>query len=92
MHTRPGTTRDTNVEAEVQLVFNENSTKPVPPGPELVVTLKEAVSNPSSGFNLTVDPNSITVVSKLDTNISRLFLLSANVVFKVKGFRSYEHL
>ncbi|KAL7841254.1 hypothetical protein SRHO_G00249450 [Serrasalmus rhombeus] len=60
---RPGTTRAQNVEADVQLIFNENSTKPIPAATEIVSTLKEAISNPNSGFTLPVDPTSITVVS-----------------------------
>ncbi|KAL7855865.1 hypothetical protein AOLI_G00194690 [Acnodon oligacanthus] len=60
---RPGTTRAQNVEADVQLIFNENSTTSIPTSTEVVSTLKEAISNPNSGFNLTVDPTSITVLS-----------------------------
>ncbi|KAL7855867.1 hypothetical protein AOLI_G00194710, partial [Acnodon oligacanthus] len=60
---RPGTTRAQNVEADVQLIFNENSTKPIPAATDIVSTLKEAISNPNSGFALSVDPTSITVVS-----------------------------
>ncbi|XP_049328033.1 uncharacterized protein LOC125787626 [Astyanax mexicanus] len=60
----PSPTRaESNVEADVQLIFNENSTKPVPATADIVDTLKGAISNTSSGFNLTVDPASITVLS-----------------------------
>ncbi|XP_066505697.1 poly(A) polymerase-like [Hoplias malabaricus] len=76
---RPGTTRAQNVEADVQLIFNENSTKPLPDATDIVSTLKNAISNPSSGFNLTVDLNSITVVSVPQT-VSVIFLTNGTFV------------
>ncbi|XP_059364840.1 uncharacterized protein LOC132103764 [Carassius carassius] len=59
------TKADSNVEAEVQLVFSEASTEPVPSNTDIVETLKEAVTNPTSSFNLPLDPTSITVIKSL---------------------------
>ncbi|XP_049328477.1 uncharacterized protein LOC111197087 isoform X27 [Astyanax mexicanus] len=64
---RPGATRATDIETDLELIFNENSTKPLPSSTDVVSTLKEAISNPSSGFNLAVDPAKIVVVSAPQT-------------------------
>ena len=49
-------------EVEVELVFNETvSAKEIPPANDVVETLRDAVNNPNSTFNLTVDANSIIV-------------------------------
>ncbi|KAI4892328.1 hypothetical protein NFI96_019723, partial [Prochilodus magdalenae] len=64
---KPGSTRASNVQADVQLIFNENSTTPIPAATEVVSTLKEAITNPNSGFTLPVDVNSIVVVSAPQT-------------------------
>ena len=50
-----------NTEAEIELVFNDTSTIP---HTDIVNTLKEAVSDPNSTFNLTLDTNSVTVIRK----------------------------
>ncbi|MCJ8749054.1 hypothetical protein PDJAM_G00171760 [Pangasius djambal] len=54
---------DENTQAEVQLVFNENSTKPVPAGEEVVNALKEVAEN-NNNFNVQFDANSITVINE----------------------------
>ncbi|KAK1792846.1 hypothetical protein P4O66_012750 [Electrophorus voltai] len=64
---RPGPTRANNVQADVQLIFNENSTKPIPASTEIVNIFQAAITNPNSGFNLTVDAASITVTSSPQT-------------------------
>lgn len=56
------TRMEQDTEAEVELVFNETSTEPIPQGADVVNTLREAVSNPNSTFNLSVDPDSITFI------------------------------
>lgn len=58
-----------NVETDIELVFNEDSTEPLPENTDVVQTLVTAVSNPNSGFNLTVDSESIVVTSE------KMFLL-----------------
>lgn len=45
-------------------MFSEKSTAPLPSSTSIVETLKEAATNPNSGFNLTVDANTISVISK----------------------------
>lgn len=61
-----------NVEAELELVFNETSSAPLPSSTEIVGTLKEAVTTSNSGFNLTVVASSISVVSKLQITHSQV--------------------
>lgn len=53
-----------NVETDVDLVFNENSTETLPESSEVVETLATAINSPPSSFNLTVVPGSISVISK----------------------------
>lgn len=58
---------DTQVVLEV--VFNEtaiatNANATMPKDIDIKDTLKEAVTNPNSAFNLSVVPNSITIISK----------------------------
>ncbi|XP_029587882.1 mucin-17 isoform X1 [Salmo trutta] len=55
--------QDPNTEVELELEFNATSTVPVPKGSDIVDTLKEAVTNPNSTFNFSVDLNSITVIN-----------------------------
>ncbi|XP_062388085.1 uncharacterized protein LOC134076815 [Sardina pilchardus] len=52
-----------DVETDVELVFNENSTESVPESADIVNTLKEAVSDPASNYTLPVDVDSIKVTS-----------------------------
>lgn len=59
---RPVAIRSGNTEAQIELVFNDTSTEPIPQSGDIVNTLKEAVSNPNSTFNISVDVNSITVI------------------------------
>lgn len=59
-----------NVQAELELVFDQISNEPIPSNSEIVQTLKEAATNPNSGFNLTIDVTSIAVISKLLVNYS----------------------
>eukprot|EP00063_Salmo_salar_P058309 XP_014033144.1 PREDICTED: mucin-5AC-like [Salmo salar] len=54
--------QDPNTEVGLELEFNATSTVPVPKGSDIVETLKEAVTNPNSTFNFSVDLNSITVI------------------------------
>ncbi|XP_039524857.1 uncharacterized protein LOC120477357 [Pimephales promelas] len=59
-----GRTRaETNVQADVDLVFSEKSTEPIPSATSIVETLKEAATAPS--FNLTIDPTTVTVIKSL---------------------------
>lgn len=58
------TRAEQNVQAEVEIVFSEKSTEPIPSSTSIVETLKEAATNPNSGFNITVDANTISVISK----------------------------
>ncbi len=46
-------------------MFSDASTEPIPSNTDIVETLKEAAADPTSSFNLTLDPTSITVISKL---------------------------
>lgn len=59
------TRAESNVQAEVELVFSEASTEPIPSNTEIVQTLKEAAVNSTAGFNLTLDAATITIISKL---------------------------
>ncbi|XP_053475661.1 uncharacterized protein LOC128604515 [Ictalurus furcatus] len=52
-----------NTQADVQLVFNENSTKPVPAGDEIVQVLKNAAENNNTNTNL-FDATTITLVNQ----------------------------
>ncbi|KAI7814664.1 putative mucin-2-like, partial [Triplophysa rosa] len=61
------TRAEQNVEAELELEFNETSSAPLPSSTEIVGTLKEAALTPNSGFNLIVVPSSIGVVKALQT-------------------------
>ncbi|XP_029587892.1 uncharacterized protein LOC115173705 isoform X1 [Salmo trutta] len=61
--------QDPNTEVELELEFNATCTVPVPKGSDIVDTLKEAVTNPNSTFNFSVDLNSITVISKQTQSI-----------------------
>lgn len=58
------TRAEQNVEAELELVFNETSTEPIPANNEIVETLKVAATTSDSGFNLELVVSSISVVSK----------------------------
>ncbi|XP_026106599.1 uncharacterized protein LOC113078515 [Carassius auratus] len=59
------TRADQNVQAELDLVFSQTSTEPIPNNTDIVETLKEAATNPTSGFNLTLDATSIIVVKSV---------------------------
>lgn len=61
-----------NVQADVELVFNEKSTEPIPSSNAIVETLKEAAAAPDSTFNLTIDTNNIIVVSKFKSQLSEM--------------------
>ncbi|XP_062393400.1 mucin-2-like isoform X2 [Sardina pilchardus] len=52
-----------DVETDVELVFNENSTESLPESADIVNTLKEAVSDPASNYTLPVNVDSIKVTS-----------------------------
>ncbi|XP_067308227.1 location of vulva defective 1 [Pseudorasbora parva] len=54
-----------NVKAELEIVFNQTSNAPIPSNTEIVQTLKEAATTPNSGFNLTIDVNTIAVIKSL---------------------------
>ncbi len=58
-----------NVQVELELVFSQTSNEPIPSNADIVETLKEAATNPASGFNLTIDDTSISVVSKLKSQL-----------------------
>ncbi len=58
-----------NVQAELELVFSQTSNEPIPSSTDIVETLKAAATNPTSGFNLTIDETSISVVSKLKSQL-----------------------
>lgn len=53
-----------SVETDVELVFNEASTEPLPESTDVTTTLSTALTNPPSGFNLTVIADSIIVMSE----------------------------
>lgn len=58
-------TRNGNTEAQMGLEFNNTASQNGAPAPnEVVNTLVEAVSNPNSTFNITIDRNSIETISK----------------------------
>jgi hypothetical protein len=61
--------QDPNTEVDLELEFNATSTVPIPKDSDIVETLKEAVTNPNSNFNLSLDLNSITVISKQTQSI-----------------------
>ena len=52
------------VEADLDLMFDETSTEPLPQSSEVVETLVNAVNDNSSGFNVDVRVDSIVVTSK----------------------------
>ncbi|XP_062373298.1 mucin-5AC-like [Sardina pilchardus] len=52
-----------NVETDVELVFNAESTEPLPQSDDVVDTLVAAVEDPNSGFDLPVDTSSVIVTS-----------------------------
>ncbi|XP_043101114.1 uncharacterized protein LOC122349213 [Puntigrus tetrazona] len=56
---------ESNVQAEVELVFSDTSTEPIPTNSDIVETLKEAAANSTAGFNLTIDATSITVIKSV---------------------------
>ncbi|TRY65489.1 hypothetical protein DNTS_021722 [Danionella cerebrum] len=53
------------VRATVEILFNQNSTEPIPDNSNIVEALKDAVQTPSSGFSLSVDPPSIKVIRSM---------------------------
>ncbi|XP_077444810.1 uncharacterized protein LOC144065696 isoform X2 [Stigmatopora argus] len=58
-----------NTQVEVELEFNNSVPTEVIPDPEMVVdTLVEAVKNGNNSFTLTVDPDSIAVISSRTTH------------------------
>ncbi|XP_016418164.1 uncharacterized protein LOC107748032 [Sinocyclocheilus rhinocerous] len=59
------TREELNVQAEVELVFSEASTEPIPSNTDIVQTLKEAAANSTAGFNLTLDATAITVIKSV---------------------------
>ncbi len=61
--------QDPNTEVDLELEFNATSTVPIPKGSDIVETLKEALTNPNSNFNLSLDLNSITVIGKQTQSI-----------------------
>lgn len=61
--------QDPNTEVDLELEFSATSTVPIPKDSDIVETLKEAVTNPNSNFNLSLDLNSITVISKQTQSI-----------------------
>ncbi|XP_063042550.1 mucin-2-like [Engraulis encrasicolus] len=59
-----GGSRTDNVNTDVELVFNEASTEPLPQSTDVVQTLTDAVNDPSAtNFTLSVDASSIQVTS-----------------------------
>ncbi|RXN29666.1 cell wall DAN4-like protein [Labeo rohita] len=59
------TRAEENVQAELELVFSQTSTEPIPSNTDIVETLKEAAATPTSGFNLSIDVTSIAVIKSL---------------------------
>ncbi|XP_043100955.1 integumentary mucin C.1-like [Puntigrus tetrazona] len=59
------TRAEENVQAELELVFSQTSTEPIPSNSDIVQTLKEAAATPTSGFNLTIDVTSIVVIKSV---------------------------
>lgn len=61
---RPVTRRaGENTQVEVQLVFNENATAPIPSGAEVVSVLK-TVAETNNTFQVLFDATEITLISK----------------------------
>ncbi|XP_076156757.1 uncharacterized protein LOC143139841 isoform X2 [Alosa pseudoharengus] len=56
--------RMSNVETDVNLVFNDTSPERLPESSDVVETLAKAINDSTSGFNLTVVPGSISVTSE----------------------------
>ena len=52
------------VEADLDLMFDETSTEPLPQSSEVVETLVDAVNDPTSDFDVEVVAESIVVTSK----------------------------
>ncbi|XP_016318483.1 cell wall protein DAN4-like [Sinocyclocheilus anshuiensis] len=59
------TRAEENVQAELELVFSQTSTEPIPSNTDIVETLKEAATTPNSGFNLTLDATTINVIKSV---------------------------
>nr|XP_057923622.1 mucin-2-like [Doryrhamphus excisus] len=57
-----------NTQVEVELQFNDSVSTDQIPGDDVVVdTLVQAVTSPNNTFNLTIDPDSIAVITKKPT-------------------------
>nr|XP_033466038.1 mucin-5AC-like [Epinephelus lanceolatus] len=57
-----GTSRAEGVQADFDVVFNQNTTDP-PPNVVIASTLQEAVSNTNNSFNVSINPSSVTLVA-----------------------------
>lgn len=57
------TRADQNTEAEVEVVFNDNTIQAVPTGEEVAIALKTVVES-SPNLSVQFDANAITLVSK----------------------------
>ncbi|KAJ8383141.1 hypothetical protein SKAU_G00039190 [Synaphobranchus kaupii] len=67
-----------DTEAQIELEFNENATAPIPTSDEVATTLVEAVTNPNNTFNISIDPQSISVTS-VPNNIVELVFTSTDI-------------
>ncbi|XP_016408757.1 mucin-5AC-like, partial [Sinocyclocheilus rhinocerous] len=83
------TREESNVQAEVKLVFSEESTEPIPSNTDIVETLKEAAANSTAGFNLTLDATSITVIKSVQI-IPLTILTNGNFVAALSNKSSTE--
>ncbi|XP_016113415.1 integumentary mucin C.1-like, partial [Sinocyclocheilus grahami] len=83
------TREESNVQAEVKLVFSEESTEPIPSNTDIVETLKEAAANSTAGFNLTIDATSITVIKSVQI-IPLTILTNGNFVAALSNKSSTE--
>ncbi|XP_016312251.1 cell wall protein DAN4-like [Sinocyclocheilus anshuiensis] len=83
------TREESNVQAEVKLVFSEESTEPIPSNTDIVETLKEAAANSTAGFNLTLDATSITVIKSVQI-IPLTILTNGNFVAALSNKSSAE--
>lgn len=63
-----------NTQAQVQLVFSEDSTTPIPAGDEVAQVLKQATAN-NNTFAQLVDSTAITVISKYNQYFVAKFLI-----------------
>ncbi|XP_043100968.1 uncharacterized protein LOC122349105 [Puntigrus tetrazona] len=82
---------ESNVQAEVQLVFSQTSTEPIPTNSDIVETLKEAAANSTAGFNLTIDATSITVINSMQ--IIPLIILTSgtfDAVLSIKNSTEFK--